>query len=221
MMSTAVEDEVTEQQEVIERQIEDELLHQEAVNDQPLTPVQRIKHDHYEEILKLNAQVCSARSLWATAKDRAAALKKEFDALNSELLDLILGGPDMQQKLPLADGEAPGATAPSWSDEWRKVNIDQLDISASTLTKLVENNLCTLGDLDDFWKSNKQLTDLKGIGGATADKVADAFAKYGTEHPELYGQQTPATDETDGPLDNDDEADDEDEEEENWDGDDL
>lgn len=147
-----------------------------------LTPAQQREHEHYEAIKARTQEVCNARALWAAAKDRASALKKEFDALTTELLDFTRGGPDPQQKLPLSD--EPSAV----SDAWRDVEVGELDIPDSLAAKLIEHGLHTLGELSDFWKARRELAELKGIGGAKQDLVADAFAKYGQNHPEVFGE---------------------------------
>lgn len=152
-----------------------------------LTPTQQVEHDHYEEIKKLTQDVYEARREWASAKDQASALKKGFEALSTELIDTIRRGPEMQRKLPLA-GEASESATVAHSDAWRDVEVGELDIPDSLVGKLCEHGLHTLGELSDFWKSRRDLTELKGIGGAKELLVTDAFAKYGQEHPEVFGQ---------------------------------
>lgn len=167
----------------------------EAATTEPtgeLTPAQKLEHEHYEEILVRTQEVCEARTKWASAKDRASGLKKEFDALNGDLLTLIQRGPDMQTKLPLDGGQPSGGDEPAAatvvSDAWRDVEVGELDVPDSLVSKLCENGLHTLGELSDFWKGRRELTELKGIGGAKSDAVADAFARYGQEHPEVFGE---------------------------------
>lgn len=165
-----------------------------ATTENELSPTQQLEHEHYELIRERTREVCEARSTWAQAKDRSQALKKEFDALSGELLDLIVGGPEMQRKLPLSDEPA---TVPS--DAWRDVEVGELDVPDSLAAKLIENGMHTLGELSDYWKARRELTELKGIGGAKSDQVAEAFAKYGQEHPEVFGQaaEEPAAEEGD------------------------
>lgn len=70
--------------------------------------------------------------------------------------------------------------------------MSELGLSAGTLSKLESEHIETLGQLDEFWKSGKLLTDIKGIGEETAAKIADAYADYGQQHPALFGQESDA-----------------------------
>lgn len=154
------------------------------------TPMENAEHEHYEQIKSLAAKVAHARINWKTAKDEASESKKLLDALQGDLVSLIRRGPDLQRRLPLSD-ESPIEAAVAVVQEmtaWRDVEVGELNISDAMANKLIENGLSTLGELSGFWKAGKVLTEIKGIGGAKADLIADAFAEYGTAHPELYGQ---------------------------------
>jgi len=61
--------------------------------------------DHYHSIVEQEKAVRKALLEWTEAKDEASACKKNFDRLNDELLDMIHGGPDWQNKLPFDEGE--------------------------------------------------------------------------------------------------------------------
>jgi len=151
-----------------------------------LTTAQRLEHEHYENIKQKATEVRAARKQWAAAKDKAKNKKGIFDELNAELIALIDGGPDMQLKLPL-DGKPAKDGKPAVDDSWRKLKVDQLDIKPGLVTKLAEHGIENLGQLQDFWQSGKDLTDLADIGEAKATSVIDAFSTYGAAHPEVFG----------------------------------
>lgn len=66
--------------------------------------------------------------------------------------------------------------------------MSALDIAEHIVAKLDNHAINTLGDLQDYWKSGKHLRDFKGIGEAAETAVVDAFAEYGTQHPEIFGE---------------------------------
>lgn len=127
-------------------------------------------------------------------------------------MSLVRKGPDLQRKLPLSD-QSPIEAAVAVVQEmtaWRDVEVGELNISDAMAGKLIENGLSTLGELSDFWKAGKVLTEIKGIGGTKADAIADAFAEYGAAHPELYGQVA------EGPVPISDDSEQDDAAEEGW-----
>lgn len=144
------------------------------------------EHEHYLQIRDMNRDVLKVYWEWDAAKENAGALKKELDGLRSELTQLISRGPDPQ--LPLSFGDAV-------DDSWRSRSIGVLAIGESLTEKLAEGGLSTLGELRVFWDGGGLLSDVVGVGAEYAAKVADAFADYAKEHPEVYGEQT-ASEET-------------------------
>lgn len=223
-MVTDTMEPVESETEMSEQQV-DEAAEQLDQAEPELTPAQIAEHAHYEQIIRLNEEVCTAKSKWSAAKDKASALKKEYDALAGELSTLIKDGPELQQRLPLKDGASPIP-----NDAWRSQPVNVLDISESLAEKLAECSLPTLGDLSDFWKAGKVLTDFNGIGETKAASIADAFADYGTKHPELFGEvavdETAAAEETaegEQPteVEDDDEFDDDEGDADDWDGEEL
>lgn len=156
-----------------------------AVADEPeaeetASNVSAAEHEHYLQIREMNRDVLKVYWEWDAAKENAGALKKELDGLRSELTQLISRGPDPQ--LPLSFGEPA-------DDSWRRRSLGVLAIGESLAEKLGEGGLSTLGELQVFWDGGGLLSDVAGVGTEYAAKVANAFANYAKEHPEVYGEQ--------------------------------
>ena len=185
-----IDEQATDEQPTEEQETENETATAESETpepepkpEQPEPPTEaEIEHEHYEAILEKTATVQQALSEWNCAKEESSAAKKYYDRVNGELLSLISRGPDRQRKLPLGDPEEPSC------DDWKAVDVNELDIPAGILNKLYSNNLDTLGDLQAYWDSDKHLNQLDGLGDEYAAQVADAYADYGTKHPELWGE---------------------------------
>jgi hypothetical protein len=54
---------------------------------------------------------------------------------------------------------------------------------------LEKAQILTLGDIAGMSKYNRRLTDLEGVGPATADKIEDALAKFWIAHPEYQKRE--------------------------------
>lgn len=182
-------------------------LHDQAAADaaaaEPVLSPDELKRQHYEETVALGRAVDAAKHEWSELKAQAAEAKKEYEGLNGSLLRMLRRDP-MQRPLPLG--------APAESDEplpvddsWRKLDVNQLTLTPTVINHLYTGGIMTLGDLSDFWKAEKVLTDIKGIGEASDVAVRDAFSEYGVQHPELFEGQ--AGDAEPGDEADDDEAD--------------
>ena len=153
--------------------------------------------EHYHQIRDLNVSVRSLYFQWKDAKDDLAVLKKDLDARNEELQKLISRGPETPLPLfancsntksePTAATPAAPAT-PATPPEWKRRLVTVLNIAAGAVKYLDESGIGTLGDLADFWASGRELHSLPNIGPETAAAIADAYADYANEHPELYGE---------------------------------
>lgn len=115
------------------------------------------------------------------AKDEVKACRERFDLEVAKLRSLIRG---QNESHPLFDGaSAARAETDVAAGDWRDAEISSLDIADSLATKLYESSIETIGDLVDWQSSGKQIVDIKGVGAAKADKIADAL--------ELFWQQNP------------------------------
>lgn len=198
------EDDVTcceENQEETSSEVEEvasEETESEPEEKPPLT-IDELEHLHYESIRVLNIKVREAGCDYDAAKAESNREKKRFEGLSSQLSDLIQEDPK-QRRLPFSDNsqsEVAGESAAQPSDEWKQLPVSELGIAKGITAKLEENDLRTLGELQGYWNSGKDLKDLNGIAEGKAAAVADAFADYGTTHPELFGEAAEAA----GPAD--------------------
>jgi hypothetical protein len=89
----------------------------------------------------------------------------------------------------LRDHYAAEAETETPSDAWRELTLSHLGLSGALQNKLEEAGLTTLGKLsdkmadgDDWW------SDIKRVGTAAADSVADCFAEFWKDHPEYCGE---------------------------------
>jgi hypothetical protein len=153
-------------------------------------PSPELRRLHYEEILSSGIQVEESRCDYEEAKAETARLKKEFEGLQALHLRLVRRDPLQRSLLTAIDPNLESANAePLPSDEWRKVPVSELEIPDHIASKLGNHAINTLGDLQDYWQSGKHLRDFKGIGEAADSAVVDAFASYGSAHPEVFGQK--------------------------------
>lgn len=80
---------------------------------------------------------------------------------------------------PLLNGEgAKAKTQPPQEEAWRAVGVDTLDIPNSTIKKLAEADITTMGQLADYSAAGNQLIDIAGIGPAKAEQLEDACLAF-------------------------------------------
>jgi hypothetical protein len=104
-----------------------------------------------------------------------------------------------------ADDNGPAEKA---NNNWRRVKVEKLGLQSQILGKLLDAGVTTLGKLSDtmnaagvWWRN-----EIKGIGDASAEKIADAFAFFWESHPE-YTQPEKADGEADDDAENFDDED--------------
>lgn len=95
---------------------------------------------------------------------------------------------------------------PFGSLDWRFRSLDVLGLSDGIISKLAEHDIHTLGELSDFWSSGELLSNYRGFGSEKSATVADAWADYGKDNPEVFGLQ--GTEDEAGGASSDDAADD-------------
>lgn len=185
----AVDAEMEAQQEPVEEAAEDQPA-EEAAEKQPDPPsIDELRAYHYEQIREMNGRVSEALLDFEDSNATTKSLKKRYENLSAQLVDLISRDP-LQHQLPFGDDDnQPQANAAQ--DLWRCQPVSVLGLPESLNEKLQGHTptLATLGDLQDFWAKGGDLQDISGVGEEKAAAVSDAFAAYGVEHPELYGEQ--------------------------------
>ena len=137
----------------------------------------RLRNEHYEEIREKNRQFREAYVTYANLRDQTAEAKRRHERIGKELTEIISRGPNPQLELPFG------------SYDWESRSISSLAISDHEVNLLESGEIDTIGDLVRYWKDGRFLDEIKGIGGEVASKIADAFADYAIDHPEIHGEE--------------------------------
>lgn len=136
-----------------------------------------------------------------TAKERAKVLRKLLDEIEEEAANIkarkpVWSNPStayeaMKEYLdPPVNSPAAAALADDLSNldpnAWRSIPISQLSLKASVEAKLLENDVTTIGQLEDLRAKGSGpgvgLRSVKGIGQAKADAIEDALLAWLTEN---------------------------------------
>lgn len=148
------------------------------------------------ELLKARAEFSESVDDWEEAHAQAGAKKKTMEAKQGRINSIVNDIQAIQSgnyTPPLPFGEdnpaesngshhhTPGTLKANGA--WKDVFLDDL-FKGQIRTALADANLNTLGELTDFQASNKQLSDIKGIGPGKAEKISDRLIEFWKEHPE-------------------------------------
>lgn len=151
----------------------------EAPAEQPIPEPEPPRDPCLIKALEINHDVRAAESRYLAAAEEAKRLKKAFEAAQDRL-SRYLSDLDM----PLFDRPKAEARAPE-PEAWRAfplAGVEQFPEAALEAFEAVE--VRTLGELAD-WSAFKKLTDLAGVGDATAEKVEGALLAFWAAHPEF------------------------------------
>lgn len=170
----------------------------QGVADQGLKPFEAERA--LREIEEAEQIVASAEMEYGLAKDAASEAKKHFDAKVEELRRIIRDHrhESAEPKLPFLTETASGSVVdvngemvgtlvksdrqetPESEDEWREFPIEKLGLSETTVQKMAEKDIQTVGQLADWTKERGEFwyKDIKGFGPKAADKVSDAMDKF-------------------------------------------
>jgi len=186
-----------------------------------VAPVAPLEVDPYTRDLKEWQKKLRAKS-GAVKENRAEVdrikgelkeAKQLLDASLTELERLVDADPE-KNPLPLFDPpKAVAETKPrtvGTSEAWRETSIDDLDLAETAKEKLRSAGIDTVGKLADWVAPNKagfcrRLTDLDGVGAATADKIDEALVKFWSTRP---AETPPVVAEAAGPVEDEDDEDD-------------
>lgn len=133
------------------------------------------------EIGEVENLIAEAEGEIDTAKGELKKLEAKREGLWREMRNAANGRSDT-----LFDQVTPAA-APDGTDleAWRLVTLTELGIEGG-LAKILEEHdpkLETLGALADWTSAGNGLNEIKGVGPAKADKLADAMEAYWAKHP--------------------------------------
>lgn len=146
------------------------------------------------EAIGLNREVSRLTDEHEEAKAAASAVKKRLEAAQDRLNAHIRRVDQAHEDMPLFDRGDPGADAdaPAEPEAWRSFGIATLadfGLADTIVSKLTDAGIETIGDLAD-WTAMKSLTDIPGVGGATAEKIESAlegFWKLNSPQPAAEG----------------------------------
>lgn len=127
-------------------------------------------------IHEAHAAASVAKHRWIVAKEDAKAAKEEYDLA----VDMMMRAISQKDEVyPLF--EKPATKDKPASDEaWRAVAVDELVLSNALKERLGENDIWTIGDLENARANG--LTNLKGIGQGKADVIEEAVLAWLSEH---------------------------------------
>ena len=157
----------------------------------------------------------NAKAVMKAAQDAVSAFLDDlanptprlpFGGDNGQADPLAGSGPTDAEPVPVApseDGEAYPVLAED--EAWKYVRFDQMSeygIKPSDIGKLAEAEIHTMGAMTEWLTAspNRRLTDVPGIGEATADRISDACIKYHEAHPRQKAAGVPHN-ETSGEVD--------------------
>lgn len=156
------------------------------------------EHTHYNLIREKANQVAILKSEALDLKEMLAAKKKEWEGALAELVYLIRRDPRQQLAMPFDERKEPEQPAPVEAPSngaWRELSLSVLGLPEKMIEKLNEASLISLGQLADYTAKGNLLTDVQGVGEASAQKIDDALDQFWAEHPEYCQPTEPACDE--------------------------
>ena len=112
-------------------------------------------------------------------KSKLKSAKARQEEYVGELREIVRQGRHAGQSMPLFDRQPEPAPKPSVKlhEPWREWSLAKIGLSDSIVEKLAEAGYSTAGQIAGFSSKGGILTDIAGIGEATADKIDDALAE--------------------------------------------
>lgn len=148
-------------------------------------------HDAARQIAE---EVQDAHSEYLESAEDTKRLKKRWEAEAERLQEFVLKPPE---QLPLFDAprpaprstpvnsqpapaptEAPKAQEAPEDESWKTQGIEVLKLSKGLEEKLKSADLETIGKITLYTQTGKALTEIKGVGEAAIEKIADAIEKF-------------------------------------------
>lgn len=156
-----------------------------------------IYRQHHDDMRAMAEECEEHRERYLDYKQKASAEKKVLDDKYEELRKLALDrpgfGPLFDNKAEDKPGNPPPRKAQPDADAWKATPLDALiphGVTAKDVEKLAGADVATLGQYQAYVadKTGRGLSqwfkDIKGLGQAGADRIADAFTKWWQEHPQ-------------------------------------
>jgi len=124
------------------------------------------------DVKEADAEIERISGLLKSAKKRKETLVEIHCQICEE-------GSRQHEPMPLFDRKPDLASKPAAKlhEPWREWPLAEIGLTASIVEKLAEAGYSTAGQIADFNNTGGMLSDIAGIGEATADKISDALAE--------------------------------------------
>ena len=129
-------------------------------------------------IREIGESVKVAHAEYLASHEETKDRKKLWEALVSDLTNAIDAHNDPQTTFPFSATADPG--------DWRNTHLRHTGMPAGAINKLAANHIERVGQLAEFFARGSKLQSLEGIGPGVSLTIADAWADYGHDHPEIY-----------------------------------
>jgi hypothetical protein len=147
----------------------------------------------------MRTQAVKCRDLQQDYETKKAAAKKAKEDLDDAMGVLAAMAFEMDQLNLFDDGSPPAAstgaatratTAPA-PDAWRTYTLGEAGFDPKWIKRFEEHEppISTMGQLADFTKE-RRLTDVHGIGQATAEKIEAVLVEFWKAHPQTPAEPT-------------------------------
>lgn len=138
-----------------------------------------------KQIEALEEECYLAELEWEDRKSEAKVAKELYEAKVGALRRLIRSAKNDADRPLLKQAEAAANEEMAIDDAWRETPIEELALGAGPEKHLREAGITTIGKLADFTSQERaNLTDIAGIGSASAEKISDRLMSFWVEHPE-------------------------------------
>lgn len=139
--------------------------------------------EHYEAICVKEREVRDLEGKYLTLKEESGEAKKDFEAADRSLRNLIASGADPQLKLPLADEPKPEA--------WRAAPFAELGLTAKQNELFESTGVTTIGGIEDL---RAQIADgkaswPKGIGPAKVTDIENRIISWLDKNRDKFGEE--------------------------------
>lgn len=190
-------DELQDETQEIETEAQAETEAEPATEEQPAVaeakPAEPPKKDSdalLKQIEDLEQECYVAEVEWEDRKAEAKMAKDRYEAKVGALRRMIRSAKNDADRPLLKQAEQVATPTVERADEtpdesWRETPIEELSLGAGPEKHLREADIWTIGDLADFTSQpGVNLTDLAGIGPASAERISDRLVEFWAEHPE-------------------------------------
>ena len=122
--------------------------------------------------------VAKASEKIADLKDQLKGLKGELTAAEGELAEAVRDLRDTVRCRKEKQHVIQFPDAMDGEDGWKTVSVSKLGITEKLIAALQDHQLRTIGDIATYTSNDGLLTDITGIGEATAEEILKALDRF-------------------------------------------